>query len=317
MRRYILLLALLFVCLFAQAALADCYSYTVIVYQTTEWWDGTITYQILDMYEVGFCDVSGGVPPDNTGGGGYVPPPTSAPSVNLAFVDTTDVWNPIVGVDVSSNDSTDQVAWVIFEINGTTQDYIGYVGNGRYQLHMPAITTWGEGTQSLNGKACTGQGICGESGANLNRFNQNPSTNGEDMSAAWQEEDPEGPVTRYGAYGHSIRQMYMTTWFSCSELGGNSHVEVKDSLVTISSVYPEPMWNGSVQSNGTINNASWGLSYNPDNPVGCTFPTVCWSKSGGAWGAFGYAPSVDDSVGSFVIEGASAMMTGGSLHVTF
>ena len=103
----------------AQVMLADCYTYTVIWYQTTEYSDGTKSYKLLSIEDFTLCDVSSTpLPPDADVGG---PVYTAPPSVSVAFVDTTDPYNPIVGVDVASNDTADQVAWVILEVNGTTR----------------------------------------------------------------------------------------------------------------------------------------------------------------------------------------------------
>ena len=222
----------------------------------------------------------------------------------------------MVGIDVNSNDARDPVAWVVLEVNGTTEDYSGFYDNARYQLHLRSIGQFGEnGSVTLNAKACTGSGVCGESSAFLER-STTPKDNDNTIAASWQEEEEKGPVTRQASYGHGLRQMYTYTHFGCSEIGENSRYEIRESVVTISGQDPMPLWSDSIYTSGTINNASYTLSESA-NPVGCTYPTLCSSKSGSSAGSFGYSISVRDDIGSFVVEGMGTIFTNGSLEVSF
>ena len=101
-----------------------------------------------------------------------------------------------------------------------------------------------------------------------------------------------------------------------SVVGENSHVQIRDSLVTISGYDPMPMWSAGVQTNGTLNYATYSLS-DSANPVGYTWPIVCSSKAGNRAATFGYAPSVHETISSFVVEGATTAFTNGSLDISF
>jgi hypothetical protein len=110
--------------------------------------------------------------------------------------------------------------------------------------------------------------------------------------------------------------VYTTTSFTCTEVGESSHVQVKDSLVTISGYDPMPMWSAGVQTSGTINYASYGLT-DSASPVACTYPVTCSSKAGSSGGTFGYAPSVHEAISSFIVDGWTASFTNGSLDISF
>lgn len=311
------IVAAAFSVLLAAAAFGNCWSRTVIIYQTAEWSDGSITTQILGVEEYMYCDTSADPigPPPGSGGGGGTRPGTTPPTVSLAWIDTTDPQNPIVAVDVTQNDPADAVNSVILDVSGMTQDYLGASGSGRYQLHFPSVENYG-GSVGFAGRACTNAGICGQAYGTMTRFTPSPDQASENINASWQEEEERGPVTRFTSYNHVLRQMYTTTSFSCPERGEGSHIQLQDSLVTISGYDPLPWWSGSVATQGTINFASYGLSESA-NPVACTFPTVCSSKSGGSTGTFGYAPSVHESLSGLVIEGQNALTSGGSLDISF
>jgi hypothetical protein len=266
------------------------------------------------MTTYGYCDVNGGGPYFDPGPIG-VPTPIP-PTVSLGFVDTVDPYNPIVAVDVTSNDPCDPVSQVILEVNGSTEDFMSYTGMGRYQLHLSAIGNFGDGNVSLKGKACSGTGVCGEIAATMMRYTQSPNTAEATLTAMWPVAGRYGPVFRSANYGHGLRQVYTTTTFTCSERGENSHVQLKDSLVTISGYDPMPMWSAGVQTSGTINLSSYGLT-DSANPVGCTFPVTCSSKAGSSSGTFGYAPSVHESISSFIVDGQAALITNGSLDISF
>jgi hypothetical protein len=311
MKRLLLAVLLLFS---TQAAWAYCTTETVIWYQVAEYSDGTKSTTILSIEEYTWCDVAADpLPPDAYVGG---PTYTTPPSVSMSFVDTTDPYNPIVGIDVSSNDDSDPTSWVILEVSGTTVDYTGFSGNGQYRLALGTIGDFGDGNTGINAKACTEYGVCGNDSQSVSRSTPSPNEAAKDISASWQEEEEEGPVTHSAAYGHTLRQVYTTTNFTCSELGENSHFQIKDSLVTISGQDPMPWWNASISTSGTINNASYGLS-DSENPVGCTYPVLCSSKSGSSSGTFGYLPSVHEGITDFVIDGQGSIFTNGTLDINF
>lgn len=317
MKRYALLLAALLM-LTGYPALADCYNITVIDWQVTQWWDGTQTVLILGMTTYGYCDVSGGGPGDPAGGGPGGGPscPTVLPSVSFASVDTTDPFNPMVAVDVTSNDPCYPVTTVVLEVNGVVADYAPYVGASRYLLHLSSIAGFPVGNVALNGKACSEvTGVCGQSSATMYRFTPSPDTASTIISASWQEAEVKGPITIFATFGHSLRQVYTTTTFSCGETGANSYVQIKDSLVTISGHGEIPMWTAGVQTSGTLNYASYGLS-DSENPVGCTWPTVCETKAGNSAATFGYAPAVHETIFSFIAEGVRTTFTNGSLDIS-
>lgn len=316
MRRFLFAVLVMFA---AQAAWADCYTWTEIWFQTTQYGDGTKSYQILSVEDFTMCDDYGDpLPPDAYVGG---PVYTAPPSVSMSFVDTTDPYHPIVGIDVSSNDDYDPTSWVILEVNGTTVDYTGFSGNGQYRLGLGTISDFGDGTTGINAKACTEYGVCGNDSQSINRSTPSPQETAKDINASWQEEDNDeetGPVlvTRQATYGHTLRQLYTTTNFTCSELGQASHFQIKDSLVTISGPDPMPWWNASISTSGTVNNASYGLS-DSASPIGCTYPLLCDSKSGSSSGTFGYIPSVHEGITDFVIDGQGALFTNGTLDIDF
>lgn len=210
-------------------------------------------------------------------------------------------------------------------MNGATVDYSYSSGTafGRYPLRLTAISNFSDGNVSITAKACSGTGVCAQNSANMNRFTPSPGTASSTIYATWLEEDEGseelGPVyiPRSASYSHGIRQLYTTTVFTCSEIGESSHYQVKDSLVTISGQDPMPVWGSTVEVRGTI---SWWISYRlteSANPVGCTFPVICSSKAGGVAGAFGYAPSVHEVVSPFTIDGQAAVITNGSVDITF
>ena len=121
-------------------------------------------------------------------------------------------------------------------------------------------------------------------------------------------------MTLHASYEHSLRQLHTSTTFTCTERGETSHAELRESLVTISGRDPMPLWSAMVATHGTINNASYEL-WPSANPVVCTFPIQCASRSGSSFGAFGYLVSIDESITSFVIEGQNALATNRSLSM--
>jgi len=316
LKRYLRLLFVVLMLLAATSAFADCSYFTVVEWQVTYWWDGEITYTILSITEYSYCTVGGDPLPPDPPGGGFVPPPM--PGVSLSNVDTTDIYNPVVSIDVTSNDPSDPVTTVLLELNGQTVDYGSFGGNGTYQMHLQSIPSFQDGSYTLNAKACSGTGNCGQNSATLTRFTPSPATDGKDMNVAWHEEEESGPVTRFANYTHNLRQAYTTTTFSCPETGQNSHVQTKESLVTIAGNDPMPMWTAGATTAGTINDTVYGIYDASENPVNCTFPTLCDSKIGNpGGGSFGYAPSVHEGLWSFVVDGQNASFTGGSLDVWF
>ncbi len=226
------------------SASAECYTYTQVAYQWTQWWDGTITYLFLGMTEYTFCEVggigggTGGGPGPGSGGGG---PTSYPPTVSIVHVDTTDPVNPLVVADIASNDPNDPVNVVNLEVNGTTVDYAYWSNTGfaRYQLRLGAISNFADGNVGITAKACSATGVCGQSSTAMYRFTPSPGVASNTIFASWQEEDEgdeeSGPgfVLRSGNYSHGLRQLYTRTAFTCSEVGENSHYQVKDSLVTL------------------------------------------------------------------------------------
>jgi hypothetical protein len=194
------------------------------------------------------------------------------PAVSLADVDTTDINNPIVGVDVSARDPYHPIEAVILEVNGITVGYISWQGNARYGLHLPAIPFFNEGSTTVKGPACLSTGNCNE---------------------------------------HTL------TTFSFPESGGNSHVQVKDSLVTISGHDPMPMWTAGAWTSGTYPTGNYGI-YDPSpnpNLWQCSNGYICDSKVGRGAVLFGYTAAVHEGLWSFVIEGWNATYSGGSLDI--
>ncbi len=245
------------------------------------------------------------------------PPPPVPATVAIGGVETIDPYNPVVMVDVTSNAFSDPVANVQLQINGVGVGFSQYYGDGRYRFNITSIGNFADGTHQLTGKACSLAGGCGEGTALMTRFTPSPLIASSTINASWQEADPgppPGPVTRRADYGHTLRQMYTGTSFTCPETGGNSHAQVRDSVVTISGYDPMPIWNAAVATHGTINAASYVL-WPSANPIACTFPIQCSSQSGSSAGAFGYLPSVDEGITSFVIQGQSALFTNGSLTI--
>ena len=328
-KRYVFLFLVSFLLLaLPRYAVASCTTYTEVAWQWTQWGDGSITYMFLGMNQYSVCDVDGGTggdvlgPGSDAGGSGSTPIP---PSISIVYVNTTDPYNPIVAADVASNDPDDPLNVVNLEVNGATVDYSYSSGTafGRYPLRLTAISNFSDGNVSITAKACSGTGVCAQNSANMNRFTPSPGTASSTIYATWLEEDEGseelGPVyiPRSASYSHGIRQLYTTTVFTCSEIGESSHYQVKDSLVTISGQDPMPVWGSTVEVRGTI---SWWISYRlteSANPVGCTFPVICSSKAGGVAGAFGYAPSVHEVVSPFTIDGQAAVITNGSVDITF
>jgi|GEM_PF-2984925 len=316
------LLALMLL-LVPHSASAECYTYTQVAYQWTQWWDGTITYLFLGMTEYTFCEVGGigggtGGPGPGSGGGG---PTSYPPTVSIVHVDTTDPVNPLVVADIASNDPNDPVNVVNLEVNGTTVDYAYWSNTGfaRYQLRLGAISNFADGNVGITAKACSATGVCGQSSTAMYRFTPSPGVASNTIFASWQEEDEgdeeSGPgfVLRSGNYSHGLRQLYTRTAFTCSEVGENSHYQVKDSLVTLSSRDPMPEWAAIADAYGTL---GYWTSYSlteAANPVACTFPVHCSSKGGGLPGALGYAPSVQERITSFSIEGQPTHFTNGTL----
>jgi hypothetical protein len=89
---------------------------------------------------------------------------------------------------------------------------------------------------------------------------------------------------------------------------------VRDSVVTISGHDPMPDWSATVATHGTINGASYVL-WPSANPVACTYPILCSSRSGSSSGTFGYFTSVDESIPTFVIEDQNPVATNRSLSI--
>jgi hypothetical protein len=218
-------------------------------------------------------------------------------------------------VDVTSNAFSDPVLNVQLLVNGVGVGYSTYRGDGRYQFNITSIGNFGDGRSQLTGRACSAAGGCGEGSADLTRSTPSPLEASNTISASWQEADPQGPVTRRADYGHTLRQTYTGTSFTCLETGANSHAQVRDSLATISGYDPMPLWNATVTTRGTINGASYVL-WPSGNPIACTYPIQCSSRSGSSAGTFGYAPSVEEDITSFVVEGQSALITNSSLSIS-
>jgi hypothetical protein len=316
MRRYAFVFATLLILVAYPALAANCTYWTAWEYQVTQYEDGTISILITGITEYAICDVNGGTggsPAPNPGGGSCSSTP---PTVTLASIDTTDPYQPIVGVSVTSNDPYDPVSVVNLEVNGSTVNYLDFVGNGQYRLRLPPITDFQEGSASIVGKACTGTAACNQDSAMISRFTPSPQIASGTISASWQEEEERGPVTRTADYNQQLRQTYRTTSFSCCETGENSHVQIGESLVTLSGYDPMPWWNAGVNTSGTNTLATYGLA-DAANPVACTFPVLCSSKSGSAAATFGYSPSVHEAISSFVIDGANALFSNGSLDLSF
>ena len=308
-----------------------CGLYTTILSQTTVFGDGSISVLITGMYSYDTCDVSGGGPDGGYGGGSGGGTGAGSgpilPTITLINIDTTDPYSPIVTADVASNDPDDPVNRISLEVGGTEVDdsYSSGTFIARYQLHLPAIIYFPDGTSGLTAKACSAAGVCAQVASNMYRTTPSPNKASVDMFATWLEMDEAGsgplegpiPVPMSAYYGHGLRQMYTTTLFGAPEVGENSHYLIKDSLVTISGLAPMPDWSGTVNASGTIGWwNSWGLSASA-NPVDCTFPVRCSSKSGGVSGAFGYAPSVSDHISSVLIEGQPTAITNTSLSISF
>ena len=223
------LLALMLL-LVPHSASAECYTYTQVAYQWTQWWDGTITYLFLGMTEYTFCEVggigggTGGGPGPGSGGGG---PTSYPPTVSIVHVDTTDPVNPLVVADIASNDPNDPVNVVNLEVNGTTVDYAYWSNTGfaRYQLRLGAISNFADGNVGITAKACSATGVCGQASTAMYRFTPSPGVASNTIFASWQEEDEgdeeSGPgfVLRSGNYSHGLRQLYTRTAFTCSEVG--------------------------------------------------------------------------------------------------
>ncbi|HEX3068176.1 MAG TPA: hypothetical protein VHX14_06345 [Thermoanaerobaculia bacterium] len=224
-RPYALLFSVAF--LLVPTLASACNEYTIIKYQVTQWWDGTVTVQYTGMDFYSDCTVTGGGGPDNgnEGGGGpgvyYIPIP---PSISIINVNTTDPYNPIVTADVASNDPDDPVNEINLEVDGVTVDwaYWGITPFARYQLHLPEIIYFPDGTASLTAKACSAGGICSTYTAHIFRTTPSPNTANTSIYAAWIELDEGGetgvsgpiPVTMHAYYGHGMRQMYTTTLFA-------------------------------------------------------------------------------------------------------
>ena len=315
------LLALMLL-LVPHSALAECTTYTEVAWQWTLWQDGSMTYLFLGMTQYTVCDVggSGGGPGPGPGGGSGGGPASYPPSVSIVHVDTTDPVNPLVVADIASNDPNDPVNVVNLEVNGATVDYAYWSNTGfaRYQLRLAAISSFSEGNVGITAKACSATGVCAQSSTTMNRFTPSPGAAGSTIFASWLEEDEgdeeSGPgfVLRSGSYSHGLRQLYTRTSFTCSEVGENSHYQVKDSLVTLSSRDPMPEWAAMADAYGTL---GFWTSYSlteAANPVACTFPVHCSSK-GGSLGAFGYAPSIQERITSFSIEAQPTYFTNGSI----
>lgn len=301
----------------ANTAAADCTTYTQVEWQATYWWDGEVTYLILNITEFMSCTVypDDPQPVDPGGGGGDINTPPPMPVVTLLGVDTTNIYNPIVSFDVSSNDPNDPVTVVSFELDGQTADYVAYHGDTQYQFPLQGIPYFAEGNYILTGKACSGTGNCGVTSATMYRYTPSPATASTDMTATWYEEDEEHPIARFANYNHSLRQMYTTTTFSCPETGENSHVQTRDSLVTISGSDPMTLWTAGAVIDGSLSNVVYGI-YDPSpSPLNCTFPTICDSKVGSRSDTFGYSLSVHEGLWSFVVDGWNAGFTGGSLDI--
>jgi hypothetical protein len=325
-KRYALLLALV---LFLMPQIASaCTEYILIVYQTTEWWDGTTTTIILDMEYYDDCSGgSGGTGGDggSGGSGGPVDPTPIPPTVSILNINTSNPNDAIVSADVASNDPADPVNEVTLEVNGTTVDYTNW-GNysfAQIALHLGGIGTFSDGSPTLTVRACSATGVCATDSATMTRFTPSPSAASTTIFAQWLEED-EGDehlgiiyVPRSSNYGHVLGQSYTTTNFTCSEVGENSHYEIKNSLVTLSGNDPMPVWTGAVSANGTTGfYTSWSLT-DSAIPYACTFPTICSAKAGGVVGAFGYAPSVHETISSFSVEGQPTYFSNGSLDISF
>jgi hypothetical protein len=307
-------------------ALADCYEYTIIDYQVTTWWDGTQTVMILGMETFGYCDAvagggdpGGGGPGGGSDGGGYAPLPAT---VSVSSVDTTDPFNPIVGIDVTANPNSDPVTTVILEVNGVVADYMSYAGTARYQFHMPSIGSFADGNVVLAGKACNeSTGACGWGASSMMRYTPSPATTSAIMGVSWQEEDEgseesPGLVTRHKNFTHSLRQVYATTTFTCQETGENSRRQVKETIAVISGTDPMPMWSASAQTSGTLNSAGYLLTSGAES-MACGYPTLCSTKTGSSASTFGYMPSVHEAINSFVIDGVGALYNNGSLDISF
>ncbi len=332
MRKLYALWLTVVVFLVPQLASAYCSTYTVILSQTTLFGDGSVSVLITgwDTYDV--CDAGGGGAdggPDGGGSGGGTGSVTSPipPYITLVNIDTTDPYQPIVTADVATNDPDDPVNRISLDVNGTTVDssYSSGTPFARYQLHLPAIIYFPDGTTSLTAKACSAALVCAQVSANMYRTTPSPNKASVDMFATWLEMDEAGtgplegpiPVSMSAYFGHGLRQMYTTTLFGGPEVGENSHYLIRDSLVTVSGVLPLPDWKGAVRASGTIGWwNSWDL-FTSANPVDCTFPVRCSSKSGGVSGAFGYAPSVSDQISSVLMDGQPVLVTNTSLSISF
>jgi hypothetical protein len=230
-----------------------------------------------------------------------------------------------VSAYVASNDPDDPVNEVNLEVNGITADYTNW-GNTAFaqiDLHLGGIGSFSDGRPTLTMKACSAMGVCAQDSATMTRFTPSPYPASSTIFAQWLEED-EGDehlgiiyVPRSQYYEHVLGQLYTLTNFTCSEVGENSHYEVKNSLVTLSGNDPMPVWTGTVSVSGTVSfYTSWSLA-DSANPYPCTFPTICSSKAGGVAGAFGYAPSVHETLSSFSVEGQPTFFTNGALDISF
>jgi len=277
---------------------------------TTTYWDyAGGSYCEVEVWPV-YCDYGGGnnTPPPDDGSGGS---PIIAPLVTVAFVDTTDPTNPVIGIDVQARDGSHPPQVVLLIVNGATRDSSSWYGSGRYQFNLQSIDSFGDGSVSIAGRSCAASNACAQDTKQMTRYTGSPLLASTTLSASWQEEEHEGPVTHSASYGHAFRQSYTTTTFSGGiESGQNSHFQLRSALATINGD-PSPIWNANATAHASSTSTSF-LSPS-DNPVDCS--SGCTSR-GTNFGMFGYAASVDEQITSFVVDGQGTMYSGGALSLT-
>src|SRR5262245_3558396 len=141
-----LLIALVLTLFLAHSAFADCYSFTLVYWQYTQWWDGSITWSIQHVDSYSICEVTGGSSGGGTGGGGA--PQPIPPSVSVSGVNTTDINSPTISADITQRDPSNPLTVIQLDVDGTTVDFVSFQGNARYTFFFAPIAFFGEGTHT-------------------------------------------------------------------------------------------------------------------------------------------------------------------------
>jgi hypothetical protein len=299
-----------------------------------ECWDlGLLGEVCLPVYEMtAVCTVTADDPGDSFAGADadpwtwtdYPPIPVneqsmvSAPTITIAYVETTDPTNAELAADVTIPSGGAAPASVSFYLDQSFAQSLAFSGSGRYVFHLP-IAGRADGSIQLAVSACSTSG-CGASVGTMSRYTPGPLAADGTLVATWNDSDLDENgnvevILKEADYGHAYRQLVTGTTFNIYEIGENSRFQFIDGSATLN-VPPAdaiPLWNAEIDTNGTINNAFATLT-GCGSFYGCS---RCVSQCGSPQNAFAYGGSAHDLIWNVVVEnGTIALISGNSMEVS-